>query len=273
MANQWFRFYSETLRDRKLERIAHVTERNKAELVGIWVTLLSLANDSPEPGILLLVDSIPLNIGDFSYETGLPEDELEPIIKQFIRMDMLSLDGSTYYIKNWDKRQFKSDNVTERVQRHRERLAMEQQTDDDVTLPERFSNAPEQNRTESDTEAEQETDGAKNAPVLSHFEEIRTLWIELFPNKPKPRSTNSINGKIKTRMNESHFKDNWQKAMQRAARSNYLGLKDTTWFDLGWFLDNDTNYEKCLNGKYDIKPGTYPQPPARAIKPVSAKDL
>ena len=270
MANQWFRFYSETLRDRKLERIAHVTERNKAELVGIWVTLLSLANDSPEPGILLLVDSIPLNIGDFSYETGLPEDELEPIIKQFIRMDMLSLDGSTYYIKNWDKRQFKSDNVTERVQRHRERLAMEQQTDDDVTLPERFSNAPEQkqNRTEAETEQ------SKYYKPIPSYADLRKTWIALFPNKPQPRENNkTLTAKVKTRMNSQDFYDNWSGAMYFASR--HPGLVNADWFDFAWFVHNDDNYEKVMNGKYNFldNPTGKPQPPARAIKPVSAKDL
>ena len=116
--------------------------------------------------------------------------------------------------------------------------------------------------------------GAKNAPAVSQFEEIKALWCELFPDKPKPRSTKSITGKVKTRMGEPHFKANWKAAMQRAARSNYLGLKDTTWFDLGWFLENDTNYEKCLNGKYDYKSGTQrtDREPPKQAKPVIADD-
>jgi len=114
--------------------------------------------------------------------------------------------------------------------------------------------------------------GAKNAPAVSQFEEIRTLWVELFPDKPKPRSTKSITGKVKTRMSEPHFRDNWRAAMLRASRSNYVGLKDTTWFDLGWFLDNDSNYEKCLNGKYDFKPGTQRQDAPRKAKPIDCDD-
>ena len=47
MPNPWFRFYSETLRDRKLERIARVTGQPRALIIGVWVTILSLANDSP----------------------------------------------------------------------------------------------------------------------------------------------------------------------------------------------------------------------------------
>ena len=98
--------------------------------------------------------------------------------------------------------------------------------------------------------------GAKIAPTIFNFEEIKSYWVELFPEKPKPRASKSITGKIKTRMKEPHFRDNWRAAMLRASRSNYLGLKETTWFDLNWFLQNDSNYEKCLNGKYDVKPGT-----------------
>ena len=162
MANQWFRFYSESLRDRKIERICNVTKLNKATLLGIWVTLLSLANDSPEPGILLLVDNIPLNVEDFGYEVGMTEQEIAPIIKQFIKMDMVAVDGNVYYIKNWSKRQFKSDNSTERVQEYRKRKETESEQEEtvDVTLPERFSIAPE---TETETETEQNT-GEKASP-------------------------------------------------------------------------------------------------------------
>jgi len=97
--------------------------------------------------------------------------------------------------------------------------------------------------------------GAKASPS-SPFKEMSEYWIQLFPEKPKPRYSKSAAGKIKTRMKEQHFRDNWKAAMLRASKSNYVWKKDETWFDFGWLLKNDINYEKALNGKYDVKPGT-----------------
>ena len=128
------------------------------------------------------------------------------------------------------------------------------------------------NAIQSNTMQEQ---GAKPAPTPSQFQIMRDYWIQLFPDKPKPRSTKTVNGKIKTRMSEPHFRDNWRAAMLRASKSNYVGLKETTWFDFGWLLENDSNYEKALNGKYDVKPGTRTgkqQPPPRKAKAANGVD-
>ena len=37
--------------------------------------------------------------------------------------------------------------------------------------------------------------GAKIAPTIFHFEEIKSYWVELFPEKPKPRAR-SLSGKL-----------------------------------------------------------------------------
>lgn len=82
------------------------------------------------------------------------------------------------------------------------------------------------------------------------YQKIRQQWIELFPQKSKPRADNkTLIGKTKTRMKSPHFQENWQDAMTRASRSTFL--LNSSWFDLGWFLKNDDHYERCLNGKYD----------------------
>ena len=248
MPNPWFRFYSESLRDRKLERVARVTGQPKALLIGVWVTLLSLANDSPIPGALLLTEDIALGLEDFALETGIEPDLLILIIDRFLVLQMLTLESGVYLVTNWDKRQFKSDSSVERVRRYRERKAATQDGDahDDVTLPDRYSNAPETEQNRTDTEAEQ-----KEIPSTSaDYQAVRLLWSELFPDKPQPRDNNkTLQGKVKTRMASAHFQENWEPALRRAARSTFCRTEG--WFDLGWFLKNDDNYEKCLNGNYD----------------------
>ena len=82
------------------------------------------------------------------------------------------------------------------------------------------------------------------------YQAIRQAWAELFPDKPQPRTDNkTLQGKVKTRLGSEHFRDNWRDALKRAARGSFC--HEGKFFDLAWFLYNDNNYEKCLNGNYD----------------------
>ena len=97
----------------------------------------------------------------------------------------------------------------------------------------------------------QETDKNKQ----SVYKEMLDAWSELFPEKPQPRSnTESLRLKVTTRIKSPAFLEKWHAAMERASKSTFC--QGSGWFDFGWFVQNDTNYEKCLNGKYDDKKST-----------------
>jgi len=163
----WFRFYSETTTDRKIERICRVLEQPKALVIGAWSILMSIGNDSPVRGVLLLTEDIAFTDDDLADEMGLDLDVTRLILDQFQHFRMVHRDNGVMYLTNWDKRQFASDDSSERVRRYRERKRAEQEQDcnDDVTLQDRDGNAPEQNRadTETDTEAEQIIRTGENA--------------------------------------------------------------------------------------------------------------
>ncbi len=94
----------------------------------------------------------------------------------------------------------------------------------------------------------------KVAGASSDYQELRETWKKYFPNKPQPRTGNkTLAGKAKTRMKSSHFRDSWREALYKASGSSLLNK--SSWFTLGWFLKNDDNYEKCLNGNYVDSPG------------------
>jgi len=253
MPNPWFRFYSETLRDRKIEHLARVTGQPKTLLLGVWVTLLSLANDSPIPGALLLTEDIPLAVNDLSMELGMDADTTGGIIDALIGLRMLMLEAGVYCITNWEKRQFKSDSSQERVRAYRERKAQSQAGDgnDTVTL---HVTPPSVSASESESSGVQsELDEKAYAVVLSK-------WAQLMPGKPQPRANNTtLRKKALTRLEDAYFRDNWEKALARAARSTYLAGEG--WFNLGWFLHNADNWEKCLSGNYDDKKRKEDPPP------------
>jgi len=84
--------------------------------------------------------------------------------------------------------------------------------------------------------------------------EILEIWRELFPAKTQPKATtDSLRKKLRTRLKVSEFRDNWHAAMERASRSTFCN--DGNWCKVGWFLANDDNWRKALDGDYDDKRG------------------
>ena len=148
----WFRVYSELLDDKKIKRVMRSTGECKALIVGVWICLLSLANDSDERGHLSISQNIPYTINDLVDETGLTADILQNIIDEFIALDMLEICDETLVISNWNDRQFKSDNSTERCRKLRENKAKEKRNDD-ATLQQRSCVVIDTD-TESDTDTE-----------------------------------------------------------------------------------------------------------------------
>lgn len=106
---------------------------------------------------------------------------------------------------------------------------------------------PNQTKPKKDT-----LDSDSSGEDVSDYEEVRETWISLFPKKPQPRSDNrTLRGKVNTRMKSAHFRDHWREALTRASHSTFLN--ESGFFDLGWFLKNDDNWQKCFNGNYDNK--------------------
>lgn len=116
----WFRFYSETLTDRKIDRICRSTDTIKATVIGSWAILMALASDSPVRGALLLTEDIPFTYEDLADELGMDANSADSLLEQFARFSMIHSDNGVIYLSNWDKRQFASDDSTERVKRYRD---------------------------------------------------------------------------------------------------------------------------------------------------------
>ena len=92
----------------------------------------------------------------------------------------------------------------------------------------------------------------KKAEIQTFFSEIKEEWARLFPSKPQPRTLGGKNtGHLKARMESSDFMENWQAALKRASRSTFLN--ENGFFTLWWFITNDDNWQKCLDGNYDDK--------------------
>jgi hypothetical protein len=147
----WFRFYSEALNDRKIARVVRISGQPKALVMGVWLTLLCLANDSPVRGCLMISEDMWLDEDEIMADTGLDPVTFGKVIGAFRQLGMVSI-SQGYELPNWDKRQFSSDNSTARVRKYRAKKKVETSVTKDETLPKRFSNVID---TDTDTDTEQ----------------------------------------------------------------------------------------------------------------------
>lgn len=177
----WFRFYSETIRDGKIRRVARKAGETPLHVIGVWSVLLSIASESQQRGTLLLGND-PVTVDDIEDVTGCNVSET---LQEMIQVGMLAFDGEVYSIPAWGKRQYESDNSTPRVQKHRQGKKQSE------TLQERFRNAPE-TETEAYTETETESlcmdEAPSNAPTYPpDFQAIETNFRLNLLNAVKER--------------------------------------------------------------------------------------
>jgi DnaD/phage-associated family protein len=109
---EWFRMYHDITRDHKLRR-------HPSAVKWIWISLLCIANQSPIRGYLLLSRNVSVTLQDVTDESGEDLATVEKAMAIFKSQDMLEEVDGVLHIKNWDKRQFISDDVSERVRNYR----------------------------------------------------------------------------------------------------------------------------------------------------------
>ena len=140
---KWFRFYTEVVEDPKVQTLP-------AELFKFWVNCLCLCRRNegnlPPPA-------------QISWTLRLSEKKVLGMIAALRDAELLDEAEGTFRPHNWDRRQYASDNVTERVRKHRERVSETA----DGTGRKRFRNVscngsetPPDTETDTDTESEAE---------------------------------------------------------------------------------------------------------------------
>lgn len=103
---KWFRFYHDAIDDPKVQRLP-------GDLFKFWMNMLCLSSRSEERGM------VKLDLDAIAFATRTTDDEAEAMIAELVKRNLLDETVEGLAVHNWDSRQFKSDNVAERVQKHR----------------------------------------------------------------------------------------------------------------------------------------------------------
>ncbi|WDL96385.1 DnaD domain protein [Alicyclobacillus sp. ALC3] len=161
----WFRFYTETIHDRKIRRLPPAQR-------WLWVTVLAIARSSPEPGRLLISEGVPVVVADLVDAAAITRKDVNAGLQAFTEQNMLTVENGVYVVSHWDERQFSADSSKERVRRYRER-----KSNGDVTLQDRYTGdtvTPPEDRvqiTDPETDLDQENKDDRDT-VVSAVEEV-----------------------------------------------------------------------------------------------------
>jgi len=149
----WFRFYAEALNDPRVQSL-------EPQAFKAWVNFLCVA--SAREGLLPDMNTLA-----FAIRTSMDETEkmFHTLLEASLIAPVKNQHGHAYAIRNWAKRQFKSDSSTGRVKRFRNVTC-----NADVTPSEIRVQSSEQSRAE------------KNIKKVSDDEQFASFW-KAYPNK------------------------------------------------------------------------------------------
>lgn len=134
--SRWYRAYAGTVRDDKLAECAVIAGASRAVVIATWHAILESAADTGDGGRF---ETSPRRVAAILAE---PVTVIDAV---FRAMDEIGLIGNDL-VTAWRKRQYESDNSTERSRKHRE-----MKRNGDATAMQRCATPPD---TEADTEAD-----------------------------------------------------------------------------------------------------------------------
>jgi predicted transcriptional regulator len=140
--SRWFRFYDDALNDPKVQLLS-------GDDFKAWVNLLCLA--SKNEGRLPSID-------DMAFALRRSPNDVQTVVERLLNGGLIDRrnggpNGVHYAPHGWDKRQYKSDTSTQRVQRFRKRF-------------DAVSEAAPETETETDKEANASLDRAPEQPII-----------------------------------------------------------------------------------------------------------
>ena len=126
----WFRSYSTDIRTGiDIKYITRWTGLPRFMIIGAWLIIEAIANDSPERGKLIDSNWKAMTLDDLLFEIEIDEEQGKVLIDAFLQRNMLDQDNKgVYNLPKWDEKQFSSDgSSTDRVRKHRAKKKAERQ--------------------------------------------------------------------------------------------------------------------------------------------------
>lgn len=228
---KWFRLYNEIIDDPKMLEITDKEFRH-------FIFLMCLASEREKEGL------IDLSIEKISWRLRLSLEEAGQIIDKLKSLKILSQNGDGFQFLNWEKRQYRSDNVNERVKKFRQKKKGENET-----LHETLHETDQRQR---------QRQSNNNLTVICPQKEIVDLYHETLPELPKVKIWNEKRqGYLRTRWKEDPERqsmDWWKRFFEYVRKCAHLmGHNNRQWTaNLEWLIKAE-NFVKVIEGNYEDK--------------------
>lgn len=241
---KWFRLYNEIVDDPKMLKLDDKEFRH-------FIYFLCVASECEKEGF------ITLSWEEISWRLRIPQEELKETIKKLKILNIISDNGRGIEFTNWKKRQFKSDDVTSRTRKFKEKERKKGGTFQE-TFRGTHQNRTEQNRTEQNKYSHQDDKRLRapftNNTILSQQEEIVNLYHETLPELPEIKKwTGKRQKMLKARLEEDKKYQNpeWWKGFFEYVRGSpfLMGEKGDFQANLEWLI-RPNNFLKVIEGHY-----------------------
>lgn len=165
MANPWFRMYSEFATDPKVQSMSEAMQRRLTMLLCLRCSdvLATLQED------------------EIACALRLQEQEIAETKALFLRKGFIDNDWN---LLNWDKRQFNSDNSTERSRKHREAKKLTEQS---LATLRNVAATPPDTETDTDKEEPNGSVGKADAMPRCDTQSVVDLYHQALPELPAVR--------------------------------------------------------------------------------------
>lgn len=166
MSMSWFRMYNSFLHEPNVQRLPPLEFK-------IYVNCLCIASAHDPRG------SLP-SLENLAFLLKVSEKKADKFLNFLKNSELFDEKNGFIFIKEWDKKQFESDNVTVRTQRHRERMERSRNVAGNVGG--NVSGTPPDTETETETDTE-----LKNPPISPQGGKVLSqpsLLVDSEPQRP-----------------------------------------------------------------------------------------
>jgi len=243
----WLRLYAEFGTDPKVQMMSEVMQRRL-----IMLFCLQCGNGIETFHVTERETSI-------AFALRLSEEEIALTKAEFLKRGFINDDWT---LRNWGKRQYASDSSTARVRKHREAKKIDETPS--CNEVKRFSNAPEQNRTEqtntlSSGDDGQEENGEAGKSGLQRLIPVKAILAAYHEHLPMLTAVRKVNDTRKRKLKarwcedvERQTPEYWDKFFAYVAKSDFLTGRNGQWTacDFEWLIE-DSNHLKVIEGKYE----------------------
>lgn len=245
MNRRWVRVYADILDDEKIAKMS-------AKTFKFFIFLLVLCSEEGSNGqVLTPVHSI-------YWRFRITKAAYNKAIKELTDLNIISLENNKITIKNWSKRQYKSDSSTDRVKRYR-------------NVSKTLHETPPDTDTETDTENIEDTNVSscqRGKPVDEngndfnyYYKEIPKIYARFLPELPQIIGNLSETRKSLIRARHKFLRDHagWSIFFDWVSNSDFLmGLitqadrEKPFKADFDWIL-KQSNFTHIIEGRYHKK--------------------